>query len=118
MSDIDLSELDPGCRNFVAFLREHQFDTTDSGDGSKYPEMECALEFPMVAIQCEKELVISESERLHRLLSDNGIYVEIGMIQASYDPSTDYAVIIVLDEEDKFIKKFQSQTPTSPKMVN
>jgi len=118
MSDIDLNELDPGCRNFVAFLREHQFDTTDSGDGSKYPEMECALEFPMVAIQCDVDLVISESKRLHQLLSDHGLYVEMGMIQSSYDPTTDYAMIVILDEDDKFIKFWKSESPSPTNMAN
>lgn len=115
MSDIDLNELDPGCRNFVAFLRDHQFDTTDSGDGSKYPEMECALEFPMVAIQCETDQLISESKRLLQLLTEHGLYVEFGMIQSSHDPTTDYALIVILDENDKFIKTWQY---SSSKLVN
>lgn len=48
MPDIDYSLLDPGIVGAVRFLRQHGFNTTDSGDGYTKPKDERTIEGPHV----------------------------------------------------------------------
>lgn len=48
MPDIDYSLLDPGIVDAVRFLRQHGFNTTDSGDGYTKPKSERTIEGPHV----------------------------------------------------------------------
>ena len=46
-------DLDNGIRDLVEALWLAGFVTTDSGDGSKFGVMECAMDFEHVAVECE-----------------------------------------------------------------
>lgn len=111
---IDLEPLDPGIRETVRFLREHGFDTCDSGDGAtkfvdprwrvdgKLPEE--VLDFPHVAMRVRPGDLVSEADRLLGLLTSIGIDLSpIGPVggpslQASYDPTQpDFAHLFLAD---------------------
>lgn len=80
--DLDYSQLDDGVRDLVRRLREAGFNTTDSGDGSKYPHMGCAVPWPMIAIfGDEPENMIEDRVKLKELLPDTW------SVEASYDGS-------------------------------
>ncbi len=103
MEPFDPNMLDAGIRDTVVFLRKNGFNTTDSGDGSKN-DMECAMPIPNVAMTCAPEEMIAEADRLARLILSSGHDLrELGNdehgaaeIQASYDPATKSAIILVL----------------------
>jgi hypothetical protein len=105
---IDYSELDPGVRELVRILREHDFDTSDSGDGVTKlaagwtPEKDSVLEVPHVHIPLDyAELMIRESHRLRDLLNNLGILVSEGMIQTTYDPHSEIAILSLYMVSDK-----------------
>lgn len=110
MGELDLNELDPGVRNFVSFLRINGFDTCDSGDGSKHPEMEEALPYPHVFIMglddSDELLMMSEANRLNALLLRSGYQAREGEIEASYDPVSTTTVLMVQDVDDRFIRNW------------
>lgn len=93
--DIDYDALDPGIRETVRWLRGYGFDTCDSGDGSKAPDMECSVPFPMVAMLVDPAYLIGESHRLRGALSHEGIEAKDGDIQASYDPTSMIGMIVL-----------------------
>ena len=101
---IDLDPLDPGIRETVRFLREHGFETCDSGDGAtkfadprwrvdgKLPEE--VLDFPHVAMRVSPDHLVSEADRLAALLLTIGVELEpsapiegVPTLQATYDPA-------------------------------
>lgn len=89
--DFDISKVDPGVRMLVALLRQHDFDTTDSGDGrSKGEDGESIAHVHMV---CHAQLMVHEADRLHRVLSLHGVTIspistdQSPCIQATYDPA-------------------------------
>lgn len=101
----DYSTLDPNIRETVRRLHGWQFPTTDSGDGSKHGEMECAHAEPMVAISVNPRDLVQEAERLSRCLAArNIVVVAIGeegpQIQATYDPADDSATIVLYGVHD------------------
>lgn len=66
----ELSGIDPNIRRVVALLRAYGFDTTDSGDGSKYPEMGCALPMPNVFARVKnKNTLVAKADRLRGLIA-------------------------------------------------
>ena len=75
LSAEQLEQLNPGIRMMVQWLREKGFDTRDSGD-SKTHQFECDLPVPYVHIMVEPEKLVSETDRLVRLLACVGIEVE------------------------------------------
>lgn len=113
----DYETLCPGIRQTVRWLNDRGFDTTDSGDGYSNEGMEGAMPFPNVMIRVPVESLISETHRLYDLLKLEGI--EPGpmgpdpaedppYIEASYDPSTGVAFILLLNLDDKLL--FRSKT--------
>ena len=107
---IDLNELAPGIRKTVDLLRRAGFDTCDSGDGSAYPSMECALPFAMVAIKSTPERMLGDTQALYALLKQNTLpsawtpseeYDEIPSVEGSYSPMTETAILVVLGIADK-----------------
>ena len=93
MEDINYDELDPGIRNLVRTLRCTGFNTTDSGDGSKAKDMECALPFPMVTITTTRDSMCDEADRLAVLMDaeeDEG-----WVIEASYSPDGPAVIILM-----------------------
>jgi len=97
-----MEELSPGIKDFVVWLNDNGFDTIDSGDGSNHEDgMECAVEFPMVAIQVmDKNKLISEADRLIELIDKldkpdtNRVVIEASYLQGNM------CMIVVLDPED------------------
>lgn len=114
---LDLEKLNPGIRRTVAFLREHGFDTSDSGDGhtNVAAGMEGALDVPHVVVPAGPCSLIGEAARLHSLLRLRGIDVapngrrdpegEDGAaeIHAIYDPADGSAVIVLLGVDDALL---------------
>ena len=91
VGEIDLSQLDPGIRGAVAWLRMHGFDTTDSGDADD-------LGGPHVSIVVAPEYLVAEADRLLNLMVENGFDVgppgpDCACICAEYDPATGLGVI-------------------------
>lgn len=113
---LDLATLDPGVRPFVAFLRSKGFRTTDSGDGvTKRPSEDdeaCVLPWPHVFIAVPVADLIAETDRLWKTMTDAGLSVEPGDIQATYDPTQEHpelgpiGVIALVDDEDRYIRSF------------
>jgi hypothetical protein len=103
LPEIDFASLDDGIRETVRFLRQHGFDTCDSGDGSKASWMEGALDFPHVVIATRRRDMAGTADRLLRILRAHGVDVEHGHICASYDPVDEscilslYHVVMVKD---------------------
>lgn len=132
VEDIDYTELDPGIRETVRFLRSHGFDTTDSGDGkfkfSQQGEDCCALPFANVAIVISDPITLTaHADRLSYVLEQAGIIVQpIGYreadaysldepppwdvkeaveIEASYDPANGSAILMVMYLDDDLLFK-------------
>ncbi len=110
MRDIDYNLIDKDIRKTVKFLRDHGFDTCDSGDGySKFevdPGAE-ALDYPHVFIQVSDPITLTaHADRLARLLKDHGIPIDdIGHdpapnIHATYDPANSVAIIMLSNVDD------------------
>lgn len=96
MTDINYGALDPGIRETVKFLRSHDFETTDSGDGVSKPKVGRVFDFPHVFMQCRAEDMIAESGRLRRVVEDRiGRDLEQGQIQATYDPVSNVALLML-----------------------
>lgn len=69
LPDIDYASLDPGIQHAVRFLRQHGFDTTDSGDGYTKPQNERTIEGPHVFCRVEHySLGAREADRALKLL--------------------------------------------------
>lgn len=105
---LDLETLDPGIRRLVSLLREAGFDTCDSGDGSKAPAMECALDVPMVAIEVSRESAIVTAEAVHGLLvlaTKPGVLEREGIaVDLSYSPRDRTAIVVILGVSDTDLK--------------
>lgn len=70
---LDYDALDPGIRDVVRLLREHGFDTRDSGDGISKPlDSEGVLRFPHVVCVVEPHEMYSEARRLNALAKTIG----------------------------------------------
>lgn len=87
----DPTKIDPGVRMLVSLLRQHGFETTDSGDGKT--KGDDGLDVPHVHMTCHAQLMAFEADRLHRVLSLHGVTVQpiddpkSPCIQATYDPA-------------------------------
>lgn len=101
---LDVLDLDPGVRLAVSWLREHGFETTDSGDGvtkqasGEWDESQLC-DVPHVVIRVAPEALVIEADRLEALLLGIGIRLtgapgEVSA-EASYDPANRVGVIIV-----------------------
>jgi len=69
-TSIDLSTLDEGIRDIVELLQGKGFNTTDSGDGSKYGKMEGALPYPHVIIKADPIDVKEQALALAKILPE------------------------------------------------
>jgi hypothetical protein len=80
LEKIDLSKLNPGIRNAVAWFRANGFDTCDSGDGSTH-EFDCDLVEPYVHVTLDRDTALDETDRLAFLLENvlPGANLEIQM---------------------------------------
>lgn len=68
--------LNPGIAYTVQVLREHGFNTTDSGDGETH-DFECDLPIPYVHMIVDKPgRLVSQADRLAALLESKGVVFE------------------------------------------
>lgn len=99
MSEPDYSKMNPGIVETVKFLRQHGFNTTDSGDGETR-DWDCDLGLPYVHMKVDPDSIALEAQRLMAVLKTKGVEIvepdEEGTsqnIQATYDPVTDLAYL-------------------------
>ena len=142
----DYSQLDPGIRETVKFLRTHGVYTSDSGDGkTKFETGQdcCALEFPHVFAVTEPKRMVDEARRIAALLVAHGIYVqpvgycmlgqdeaaatdedvtwdvsEAAEIETSYDPMSDVATIMIARINDTILAKHLVSQPHAPQTAD
>lgn len=113
-------ELDPGIRKTVLLLRSWGFKTTDSGDGVTKVQggydPRCVLPFPHVAMICDPEALITESQRLLEILVGYGIDMgelaedwsnldTLPGIEASYSPLNGTSFLILSNISDAAFPK-------------
>lgn len=89
-----IEAVDEGIREFVLFLWELGYETTDSGDGSKYPEMECALPYANVFGRVPDDRDIKEFSRELLRVSRRFGY-EDPLVEINYSPNDDLCVFCV-----------------------
>lgn len=106
---VTVAPIAPNIRRVVKMLRSGGFETTDSGDGvtNVAAGMECAVDFPMVAIKPAGALEI-EATRLLVFLREHGLVIEpqghdAPCIQASFDPVDGSAVILLIGVHDEML---------------
>jgi len=79
-------DLDAGIRELVRWLYDEGFNPSDSGDGSKAGQMECAVDYPHAfMIVHPVSHLIAEVERLQLLVDDRGD-LEGWQIEGNYSP--------------------------------
>lgn len=91
-------EVDPGIAPLVNLLKEHGFNSTDSGDGKSKPPEHRAFDFPHVFVMTQKDVLLSETDRLYQLLQSHGI---TGFtVEGNYGPADDVSMIMVLGKDE------------------
>ena len=91
-------EVDPGIAPLVNLLKEHGFNSTDSGDGKSKPPEHRAFDFPHVFVMTQKDVLLSETDRLYQLLQSQGI---TGFtVEGNYGPADDVSMIMVLGKDE------------------
>ena len=116
LAEIDYATIDEGVRDVVRWLNEYGFPTTDSGDGTK--DMACALDEPMVAITASPGDMVLVADRLRGMLDDIGIEcvpvaaqpLPMPQIQASYDPTSGIATVVILNLRDEMLNDALAKT--------
>lgn len=108
MNELDLSTLNPGIRNLVAYLRARGFDTCDSGDGVTH-EAECDRDYAYVSIETRAAHLVPETHRLVDVVLNAGIRIRPQSmanepcIQATYDPANGVAIIDLMHVTDAML---------------
>jgi hypothetical protein len=110
---IDYASLNPGIREVVSLLREHGFDTTDSGDGvtNIAADMEGAIPVPHVHCMVSVDRIVLEALRMMQVLIDNGVEPFPGCVQAMYSPVDGIASVSVFGVDDEMLLAAQSKKP-------
>lgn len=113
MNDFDASQLNPGIRRTVCWLRSLGFNTTDSGDGQTH-EHECDRPYAYVSMRGVQD----DADRLRRVLMQAGIPVLNGVeawgqegaerplgvtIAYSYDPADGVGVVDLIGLCDEML---------------
>lgn len=97
LSHDEYAALDPGIRLVVTWLRDHGYNTTDSGDGVSKAELIAegeALDEPHVFMTCPPATMVLEADRLYSLLERFGSGLDMSSrIEASYSPDDGIGVI-------------------------
>lgn len=111
---MNFNEINPGIVKLVAMLQAEGFVTTDSGDGITNVElgMDDALDFPHVFMVVDADQMIAESHRLWALLEPAANFnprvdappdQPLGVIEASYSPINEIAVLSLYNLDDAFL---------------
>lgn len=104
LSADQIDQLDPGVRTLVQVVRALGYETTDSGDGSKFGDMDGALPFPHVCARISTHLpamhAVQAAHSLHRRLADAirfGRMPEVKLaVEVSYSTADKIAILTVL----------------------
>lgn len=99
-----VDELDPGIRDIVLILNNLGYKTSDSGDGSKYPEMACALPYRNVVVQLPVDHTYEQmgkaTDDIQKLLGDGW------EVYLTYSPNeTSARGLIVCAEKSEALKE-------------
>lgn len=110
VDDLDYSQLDAGIRDTVRWLRARGYHTSDSGDGTKAGEMDCAWPVPMVVIQVPRDELAKVCDAIASELQARGISLSEPntdpytpgaiVLHGSYDPRSKAEGVIVLSGVD------------------
>ncbi len=116
--NVDPNTLDPGIKNTVQWLQDHNFTATDSGDGVSKLQGEdpyaCALPFPHVVMVTPPADMYTEADRLWQLLLDTGFDVDASFveneqvmpcinIEATYSPANKTSMILLTGINDALL---------------
>lgn len=108
MADLDLARLAPGMRRCVALLQRHGYQPHTVSDGCDGGPRD----YPSLQLIVPPHALIPASQRLVRILGDQGIpLLPVGpdasadavMIGASYDPVAHCATVDVLGLHDQLL---------------
>lgn len=102
-----MKNLNPGITRTVAWLREHGFNTQDSGDGATH-DFECDQPIPYVHMMVKDPiLLVGTVRKLERLLAERGVSLqpmnEAGTapaIEASWNPRDGFAIVTLWNVAD------------------
>lgn len=108
-----MPELDPGIRDLVWFLRDNEFDTTDSGDGYSKADAngvmpDCSIAAPHVFMIVDADKMVEEAHRLFSIMEELVDMNDGPSIEVSYSPQDGQAVLQlwhVLSEDIPNIKE-------------
>jgi hypothetical protein len=96
VTECDYQALDPGIRAIVMRLRQAQFETTDSGDGTSKPADERVFEVPHVVCEVAPGQLLEEADRMARVLDQ----LEPGwVVEATYFPTDQTAILLATKPE-------------------
>lgn len=104
----DFFSINPGVRKLVALLREHGFNTCDSGDGKTH-DFACDREYPYVVCAVTPDTLVAEAHRLVEVLRAKGVqlapltvdgHTRGGDVQAYYGPLDGFAHVEVTGVTD------------------
>ena len=118
-TEADYEELDPGIREVVRFLRENDFETTDSGDGltklaGMSPEEIAAqdevIPEPHVFIVTERGEMLDEADRLHGLFVAVGFEEDAIGVQALYSPGDGVPILMLTGVSDAAFLETRSRS--------
>ena len=98
VDNVPYAALDPGIREVVLYLNDHNFVTTDSGDGVSKPPAGRVFDYPHVAIHGQVYGMVGNARMVLRRLqigADEGRVPPGFAVQLTYDPADDSVVIFV-----------------------
>jgi hypothetical protein len=103
LMQMNYDELDPGIRETVRWLRQHGFNTTDSGDGVSKPADERVFSEPHVVVICSGKDLITETDRLNALIAEKQLSMpnlwldrDSFTIEGSYSPVDKLGAILLI----------------------
>lgn len=109
-------EIDPGIAPLVELLKEHGFTTSDSGDGKSKPPEQRAFDFPHVFVMTQKDVLLSETDRLYQLLQSKGI---TGFtVEGNYGPADGVSMIMVLGKDEAELAQAIGELTAQPEPAN
>lgn len=109
MQEIDYSELNPGIRETVRFMREHGYETVDSGDGQTH-DHKCGRDYPYVTALVPIMDIAKAASKLESLFMEHHDidFTWVGQdgpeIEASYQPGS-VALVDVRYINDSMLKE-------------
>lgn len=98
MDDFDYEQLNPGIRELVKELRDLEYETTDSGDGTNHANgMEGAMEERHVVVQLHRDDMVDHTDEIMELLKGRYPKVRIECSWSTDEPRECATIIIFPD---------------------